>query len=362
MSTGKARRVLIVEDSAAVRATLESLLEPFGFEVEHAEDGASGLRRCGSTKYDLVLLDLHMPVLDGPTMLRFLRQWGNQTPVILVTGASDTKLLAAVIKLGRVDYVCKPLDPRQVHAALARALGLPPDQLVAETPWALVVDAAPGPAEILRANLPPHVMVDAVATPEAAEALARQRAYRLVLVDGVSWGLVGANALARRLLALQPEAAFFLLDDPERTSDARRRIRTGDFDGAVARPPDGLVVKEFLYPNCLRNLVISGGDTAVLAAFRGHEEDASVYFEVATRRLRAAIRTRLQEATGLEVDLSRAPPLADQISRLVAAALLETAELQVEPTFVVSTEMKAALSLGGTPWVAPLLTPADLKR
>lgn len=46
MSEGKARRVLVVDDSAAVRASLESLLEPFGFEVEQAEDGATGLRRC----------------------------------------------------------------------------------------------------------------------------------------------------------------------------------------------------------------------------------------------------------------------------------------------------------------------------
>ncbi len=362
MSTGKARRVLIVEDSAAVRATLESLLEPFGFEVEHAEDGASGLRRCGSTKYDLVLLDLHMPVLDGPSMLRFLRQWGNQTPVVLVTSASDTKLLASVIKLGRVDYVCKPLDPRQIHAALARALVLPEDQLVAETPRVLVVDPSPGSAEILRANLPPHVAVDAAATPEAAEALARQRGYRLVMVDGVTGGRDAADALARRLAPLQPEAGMFLLDDPERTSDARRRISTGHFDGAVPRPPEGRVVKEFLYPNCLRNLVISGADSAVLAAFRGNEEDVQVYFEMATRRLRAAIHTTLQEATGLTVDLSRAPAVVARLSRLLTVALQETSELDVEPTFVLSAEMKAALTGGGEVWPAPLVTPAELEK
>lgn len=359
MSASATRRILIVDDSAAVRASLESLLEPFGFEVEHAEDGSAGLRRCGSARYDLVLLDLHMPVLDGPTMLRFLRQWGNKTPVVLVTSASDTKLLSSVIKLGNADYVCKPFDPRQIHAALSRSLGIPPDQLVAETPRALVVDVGEVTAELLRGAVPAHVAVDVAATPEAADAMARQRGYRLVLVDGVTGGRDAADLLGKRLRALQPEAGLFLLDEPERTSDGRRRMGTGPFDGVVPRPPEARVVKEFLYPNCLRNLALASGATVVLAAFRGNDEDAEVYFEVAARRLLAAIRTTLQEATGLRVDLSRAPPLAERIARLVTLVLQDTAELDVEPVFVVSAEMRTALTAGGEIWPAPLLTPDE---
>jgi CheY-like chemotaxis protein len=359
MSTRTTRRILIVDDSAAVRASLESLLEPFGFEVEHAEDGSTGLRRCGSAKYDLVLLDLHMPVLDGPTMLRFLRQWGNKTPVVLVTSASDTKLLSSVIKLGNADYVCKPFDARQIHAALSRSLGIPPDQLVPETPRALVIDAGEVTAELLRGAVPPHVAVDAAATPEVAEALARQRGYRLVLVNGVAPGREAADALARKLKAMQPEAGFFLLDDPDKTSDARRRLATGPFDGAVPRPPEARVVKEFLYPNCLRNLVIANGATVVLAAFRGNDEDAEIYFEVAARRLMAAIRTTLQESTSLRVDLSRAPPMPERIARLLTLTLQDTAELDVEPIFVVTAEMRVALTAGGEIWPAPLLTPDE---
>jgi len=358
MSTRATRRILIVDDSAAVRASLESLIEPFGFEVEHAEDGSTGLRRCGAAKYDLILLDLHMPVLDGPTMLRFLRQWGNKTPVVLVTSASDTKLLSSVIKLGNADYVCKPFDPRQIHAALARSMGIPPDQLVSETPRVLVVDQGEATAELLRGALPAHVAVDA-STPETAEALARQRGYRLVLVEGVSGGREASDPLAKRLKALQPEAAFFLLDDPERTSDGRRRLATGPFDGAVPRPPESRVVKEFLYPNCLRNLALTNGATVVLAAFRGNEEDAEIYFEVAARRLQAAIRTTLQEATGLRVDLSRAPPMPERIAKLITLILQDTAELDVEPIFVVTAEMRTALTAGGEIWPAPLLTPDE---
>jgi DNA-binding response OmpR family regulator len=359
MGTRKTGRILIVDDSAAVRASLESLIEPFGFEVEHAEDGSSGLRRCGSSTYDLVLLDLHMPVLDGPTMLRFLRQWGNQTPVVLVTSASDTKLLSSVIKLGRADYVCKPFDPRQIHAALARSLSIPPDELVAETPRALVADHGEVTAEILRGALPAHVAVDPAPSPELAETLAQKRGYRLVLVDAVSGGREGADGLARRLKALQPEAAFFLLDDPERTSDARRRIPSGLFDGVVPRPPEARVVKDFLYPSCLRNLVLARGATLALAAFRGNDEDVEIYFEVAQRRLHAALQTLLQTSTSLEVDLSRAPLKVERLARLLTATLQDTADLDVEPTFVVTAEMRTALTAGGEIWPAPLLTPGE---
>jgi CheY-like chemotaxis protein len=292
-------------------------------------------------------------------MLRFLRQWGNKTPVVLVTSASDTKLLSSVIKLGNADYVCKPFDPRQIHAALCRALAIPPAELVAETPRALVVDAGEGTTELLRGAVPPHVAVDSAATPEVAEAMARQRGYRLVLVDGVSGGREAADALARRLKALQPEAGFFLLDDPERTSDARRRAGTGPFDGVVPRPPEARVVKEFLYPNCLRNLVMTDGDRVVLAAFRGNDEDAAIYFEVAARRLQAAIRTTLQEATSLRVDLSRAPPMPERIAKLLTLVLQDTAELDVEPIFVVTADMRTELTAGGEIWPAPLLTPDE---
>lgn len=359
MPSSPTRRILIVDDSAAVRSALESLLEPFGFEVEHAEDGSVGLRRCGAHRYDLVLLDLHMPVMDGPTMLRFLRQWGNKTPVVLVTSAADTKLLSSVIKLGNADYVCKPFDPRQIHAALCRSLGLPPDLLVAETPRALVVDDGEATGELLRGAMPPHVAVDVAPTLEAAEALARQRGYRLALVDGVARGRDAAEALGRRLQALQPEAGLFLLDEPERTSDGRRRLRTGPFDGVVPRPPPARVVQEFLYPGCLRTLVTTAGASVVLAAFRGHDEDAEIYFEVAARRLVAAVRTTLQQATGLRVDLSRAPHQPERVGRLVTVLLQDTAELEVEPAFVVTPEMRQALTAGGARWPAPLLVPGE---
>jgi hypothetical protein len=279
--------------------------------------------------------------------------------VVLVTGASDTKLLSAVIKLGHVDYVSKPFDPRQIHAALARAQGVSPEALVPETPRALVYDPDPVTAGLLKGAVPPHVAVDEAQTPEAAEALVKRRGYRLVLVDGVTGGRPAADALGKRLKGLCPLAGFFLLDAPERTSDGRRRVATGPFDGVIPRPPEARVVKEFLYPNCLRNLAVRVGDTVTLSAFRGNDEDVEIYFAVAQRQLSGAIQHMLQAQTSLRVDLSRAPEAPERLASLLSTTLAEATELNVEPVYVVTPSMKSGLTADGQIWPAMLVTPGE---
>lgn len=354
------RRILVVDDSPAVRAQLEALIEPYGFEVEHAADGAAALRLVEGGGYTLVLLDLHMPVLDGPTTLRLLRQRGHQVPVALVTSSADTRLLATTIRLGTSDYVSKPFDAREIRAMLARSLGLAPEALVADAPRALVADAEPATVEALRAALPPHVEVDQAASATEADRLLTVHAYRLVLVDGVSSGRDAADRLGRWLRQRQPGAALFLLDDPVRTSDGRRRTATGPFDGVVPRPPDARVVGEFLYPSCLRTLVTRQGGLVSLAAFRGLDEDAEVYFRMAERRLGPVVAETMKEAVGARVDLSRAPALVKPLASLVRAVEAIAEEQVTEATIVVSPQMMAALRSGEPPCRAPLSTPAEI--
>jgi CheY-like chemotaxis protein len=356
MARHASRRILVIDDSASVRAALESLLEPYGFEVVHAEDGAAGLKRCEAASHDLILLDLHMPVLDGATMLRLLRARGHATPVVLVTSAADTRLLQSVIKLGSTDYVCKPFDPAQIHAALARALAIPPGQLVRETPRVLVVDPEVASRTLLVGALPAHVEVDEAAWPEAAEALAAKASYRLVLVEGAGAGRATADALGATLRTLQPEAGLFVMDAPARVVDAQRRSPTGPFDGTLAHPPPAHVVTDFLYPGCIRNLVLRAREVVAVAAFRGHEEDQAVYFSLVARRLRAAVRTALLAGTSLVVDLSRVPPVAERVAALVDDAVEEAEAVAVEPVVEVSPEVKAALAAAGRAWAAELVS------
>src|SRR5690242_20594038 len=118
------RRVLIVDDSRNVRRMLESSLQPWGFEVQHAENGAQALQRLRASSIDLVFLDLNMPVLDGAGLLRVLRAQGIAAKVVLVTSGTSSPVIASAVKLGASEYVSKPFTGSQIRDVVARVLHL----------------------------------------------------------------------------------------------------------------------------------------------------------------------------------------------------------------------------------------------
>jgi 3alpha(or 20beta)-hydroxysteroid dehydrogenase len=79
---------------------MQAALEPYGLEVTQAENGAVAVERAMASGWDLIFLDVVMPVMDGPTALRQLRARGNTTPVVLVTSVSTAAVVAAAVKLG----------------------------------------------------------------------------------------------------------------------------------------------------------------------------------------------------------------------------------------------------------------------
>ena len=82
-------RVLIVEDEVRLASTLQDLLELNGYTADVSHDGESGLDNALSGIYDVVLLDVMLPKLDGFTVLRRLRTAGNATPVLMLTARSE---------------------------------------------------------------------------------------------------------------------------------------------------------------------------------------------------------------------------------------------------------------------------------
>ena len=82
-------RVLIVEDEVRLAATLQDLLEMDGFTADVCHDGESGLDNALTGIYDVILLDVMLPKLDGFTVLRRLRAEGNATPVLMLTARSE---------------------------------------------------------------------------------------------------------------------------------------------------------------------------------------------------------------------------------------------------------------------------------
>jgi len=114
-------RVLIVEDEIRLAATLQDLLELNGYTADTCHDGEAGLDNAMSAIYDVVILDVMLPKLDGFTVLRRLRAAGNATPVLLLTARSEVTDRVEGLDCGADYYLTKPFEPRELLACV-RAL------------------------------------------------------------------------------------------------------------------------------------------------------------------------------------------------------------------------------------------------
>jgi DNA-binding response OmpR family regulator len=103
-------RMLVIEDEARIRAFLARALEAEGFVVESAEDGREGLARALAGAYDLVILDLLLPGLDGLTLLRELHRRCPELRVLILSARSDLATKLRGFELGAVDYLPKPFS------------------------------------------------------------------------------------------------------------------------------------------------------------------------------------------------------------------------------------------------------------
>lgn len=101
-------RILVIEDEPRILAFLSRGLEAEGFVVDGAGDGRSGLARASRDRYDLVVLDLLLPRLDGLAVLRELQRGRPELPVVIVSARSDLETKLRGFDLGACDYVPKP--------------------------------------------------------------------------------------------------------------------------------------------------------------------------------------------------------------------------------------------------------------
>ena len=101
-------RILVIEDEPRILAFVTRGLEAEGFTVDGATDGGEGLRRAVLAEYDLVVLDLLLPRLDGLAVLRELQQRRPAVPVVIVSARGDLETKLRGFDLGACDYVSKP--------------------------------------------------------------------------------------------------------------------------------------------------------------------------------------------------------------------------------------------------------------
>jgi DNA-binding response OmpR family regulator len=115
-------RVLIVEDERRLAENVaRSLRESAGYAVDLAFDGEEGLFMAQSNPYDLIVLDLMLPKMDGLSLLRRVRGGGSSVPVLVLTARDEKESVVALLNAGADDYVAKPFDLGEL---LARAKAL----------------------------------------------------------------------------------------------------------------------------------------------------------------------------------------------------------------------------------------------
>ena len=133
-----ADKILVIEDEAHITRTLRLYLEQAGFQVAIIADGALAMPAFRHEKPDLVILDLHLPHVDGWEICRQIRHEAD-TPIIMLTARSEESDKLIGLELGADDYVTKPFSPREVTARvrviLRRSRGQvqPPPILRADT-------------------------------------------------------------------------------------------------------------------------------------------------------------------------------------------------------------------------------------
>jgi two-component system alkaline phosphatase synthesis response regulator PhoP len=115
-------RVLIVEDEAGLRLTLSDRLVSEGYAVETATDGEAGLAHASSGGFDLIVLDVMLPRMNGFDVCREVRQRGVTTPILMLTARGQVVDKVVGLKLGADDYLTKPFEAIELMARLEALL------------------------------------------------------------------------------------------------------------------------------------------------------------------------------------------------------------------------------------------------
>ena len=115
-------RILIVEDEDSILMALEDDLSLEGYSVTGERNGARALEKARGGGFDLIILDLMLPGLDGLEVCKRLRAEGNSTPILMLTAKSQEVDKVLGLELGADDYVTKPFSPRELQARVKALL------------------------------------------------------------------------------------------------------------------------------------------------------------------------------------------------------------------------------------------------
>ena len=115
-------KILLIEDEESMRALLGDRLRNEGYAVEYGNDGTEGLEKATSAAFDLIILDLMLPGMNGLDVCRRIRLAGMATPILILTARGQIEDKVSGLKIGADDYVTKPFEVREILARIEALL------------------------------------------------------------------------------------------------------------------------------------------------------------------------------------------------------------------------------------------------
>ncbi|NOR49786.1 MAG: response regulator [Desulfuromonadales bacterium] len=120
-------KVLVVEDSPTMRQLIVFALKRIrGFQIVEANDGVDGLKKLSAEKFDLILTDINMPIMDGLKLVSMVRSDPNykETPIIVITTEGATEDRERALALGANEYITKPIQTMKILETVRRLMGI----------------------------------------------------------------------------------------------------------------------------------------------------------------------------------------------------------------------------------------------
>ena len=115
-------RILIVDDEKNLRFTMTMCLEPLGYEIGTADNGEDALRQLDNQEFDLILLDIRLPGMDGLDVLRRVVKQHPDIPIVMVSAHGTVESAVEAMKLGAVDFIQKPFTPQELRTIVQQVL------------------------------------------------------------------------------------------------------------------------------------------------------------------------------------------------------------------------------------------------
>jgi two-component system response regulator HydG len=181
-----AARILVVDDDPTFRMTTAALLEADGYVVDTAPDGQQAVDRLKDRPFDLLLVDLRMPGIDGISLVEALRLWGHDVPILMISGFGTVDSAVRALQTGVDDFLLKPVEPEVLSARVAELLERRPQQ----------ANAQPSVAGIVGRSAPMRALLERMSRVAPTDTT--------VLITGETG--TGKELVARGVHALSPRA------------------------------------------------------------------------------------------------------------------------------------------------------------